>query len=743
MNAPNVPSSYVGQGIDREDGVAKVTGQAHYAAEFVVPGVSYAALVQSTVAAGRIGAINSAEVERMPGVLLVLTYQNAQALPEKGQAGAKQPPSGRALSLLQDDEIHYNGEPIAVVVAQTLEQARDAANHLRVTYTSAPAALDFERLKGGAYPPKSITGGPTDSLRGDPTTAFARAAANFDAVYTTPIEHHNAMEPHATIAQWDGPRLTLYDSTQYVAGVGKTVAKTFGIPPENVRTICFYTGGGFGSKGSVWSHVVLTAMAAQKLGRPVKLALERTQMFGPVGARPHTEQRLQLASDSNGRLAAMRHDVISNTSVMEDWTEPSAMVTRTLYACANQATSHRLVKLNLGVPTFTRAPGEASGSFALESAMDELAYQLGIDPIELRLRNYAQIDPEKEKPFSSKSLRECYVQGAQRFGWSARNPQPRSMREGHLLIGWGMASATYPTRRSAASASARLMPDGRLLVRSASQDLGTGTYTIMTQIAADAMGFPIERVVFELGDSNFPPAPVSGGSQSAASVGPAVKAATLALRRKVINAAVADSNSTLFKLDPDQVQIVDGWLQLASDASRRDNPAAVLGRLGGQPLEARSDVKPGEEQQRLAMHSFGAVFAEVRVDEALGTVQVTRLAGTYGVGKLLNAKTGRSQLMGGMVWGLSMALLERSDLDLRYGRYVNGNLAEYHVPVNADIHDIDVVVVDEQDTEVNPIGAKGIGEIGITGVAAAISNAVYHATGKRVRDLPITLDKLI
>jgi len=450
-----------------------------------------------------------------------------------------------------------------------------------------------------------------------------------------------------------------------------------------------------------------------------------------------------LASDAEGHLAAIRHEVQSHTSVLEDWVETSALVTHTLYACDNVATSHRLVKLNLGVPTFTRAPGEATGSFALEVALDELAYQLELDPIELRLRNYAQTDPDSGRPFSSKSLRECYAQGAQRFGWAARDPRPGSMRDGETLIGWGMASATYPTKRSPASASARLLPDGRLLVRSASQDLGTGTYTIMTQIAADAMGFPLESVLFELGDSRFPAAPVSGGSQSAASVGPAVQAATLALRTKLIAAAVADSRSPLFQLDPDKVDITAVRLQSRGDTNLHEAPLAVLGRLPGQTLEAVVESKPGDEQRRFAMHSFGAIFAEVRVDPALGVVRVSKLAGTYGVGRLLNAKTGHSQLMGGMVWGLSMALLERSELDLRYGRYVNGNLGEYHVPVNADVGEIDIVVLDEHDTEVNPIGAKGIGEIGITGVAAAITNAVYHATGRRVRDLPITLDKLI
>jgi len=722
--------------------MAKVTGQARYTADFAIPNLAHAVLVLSTIASGRISQIDSAKVEQMPGILLVMSFRNAPVLPEGGRAGAGAPPSGRILSLLQSDTVHYNGEPVAVVVAQTLEQARAGADQLTISYVSAPSSLDFERDKGQAYVPKAIMGGSVDSLRGDPVVASAQASDHFSAVYTTPIHHHNPMEPHATIAHWEGSCLTLYDSTQFVAGVGKTVAKAFGIPPQSVRTLCLYTGGGFGSKGSVWSHVVLAAMAAQKLDRPVKLVLDRMQMFGMVGSRPHTEQFVSLASDAEGHLAAIRHEVQSHTSVLEDWVETSALVTRTLYACDNVATSHRLVKLNLGVPTFTRAPGEATGSFALEVALDELAYQLELDPIELRLRNYAQTDPDSGRPFSSKSLRECYAQGAQRFGWAARDPRPGSMRDGETLIGWGMASATYPTKRSPASASARLLPDGRLLVRSASQDLGTGTYTIMTQIAADAMGFPLESVLFELGDSRFPAAPVSGGSQSAASVGPAVQAATLALRTKLIAAAVADSRSPLFQLDPDKVDITAGRLQSRGDTNLHEAPLAVLGRLPGQTLEAVVESKPGDEQRRFAMHSFGAIFAEVRVDPALGVVRVSKLAGTYGVGRLLNAKTGHSQLMGGMVWGLSMALLERSELDLRYGRYVNGNLGEYHVPVNADVGEIDIVVLDEHDTEVNPIGAKGIGEIGITGVAAAITNAVYHA-GRSGRKEPPLLKTMI
>jgi xanthine dehydrogenase YagR molybdenum-binding subunit len=489
--------------------------------------------------------------------------------------------------------------------------------------------------------------------------------------------------------------------------------------------------------------VVLAAMAARQVGRPVKLVLDRNQMFGPVGSRPVTEQRMVLAALADGRLAASRHDVIAYTSVIEDWTEPCALVTRMLYQCPNQETSHRLARMNLGTPTFMRAPGEATGSFALESAMDELACALGMDPLQLRLQNHAEEDPGKGLPWSSKSLRQCYALGAERFGWAGRNPQPRSMREGRKLVGWGMATATYPTNRSPAAAMARILPDGSAVVRSATQDLGTGTYTVMTQVAADALGLPPEKVRFELGDSSFPIAPVSGGSTTVASVAPAVHAAATAARLKLIGIAVADERSCLYGAHSDDVEVEDGWLRLRGQPSRRESMADIVVRHGGHPVEARADAAPGAEKQKFSMHAFGAVFVEVHVDEDLCEIRVPRVVGVYGVGKLMNRKTGYSQLMGGIVWGLGLALLEETVMDKRVGRAVNGNLAEYHVPVNADIGSIDVSVVDEDDPHVNPLGAKGIGEIGITGVAGAIANAVYHATGRRVRSLPITLDKLL
>jgi len=504
-----------------------------------------------------------------------------------------------------------------------------------------------------------------------------------------------------------------------------------------------YVGGGFGCKGSAWSHVVLAAMAARKTHRPVRLVLERTQMFGPVGYRPRTRQELALGADSAGKLMALRHDVVSPTSTFEDWSEPSAVVTRMLYACPNVSTTHRLVKLNLGTPTFTRAPGESTGSYALEAAMDELAWKLQVDPLELRLRNYADKEPESGKAWSSKALRECYRAGAERFGWSRRKATPGSLRDGEQLIGLGMATATYPANRQPANALVRIGADGSATVQCATQDIGTGTYTIVTQVAADALGLPANRIVVEIGDSQFPEAPVSGGSMTAASVTPAVQAAARQARGQLVARAIADSESPLHGLAADEIDAADGWLLSRADNSKRDAFGSVIARSGGGAIEARAQAKPGEEKDQYAMHSFGAVFAEVAVDPALGEVRVRRIVGAYSVGSVLNAKTARSQLIGGVVWGIGMALHEQTFVDPSSGRAVNANLAQYHVPVNADIADIDITFVDENDQNFNPLGARGIGEIGITGVAAAIANAVYHATGKRVRDLPITPDKLL
>ncbi len=741
-----------GQGIDRVDGKLKVCGRAPFAAEFQVPDVVHAVMVTSTVPSGRIVRMDTAQALAVPGVITVLTPMNAPRLPQGGKGGLN-PPSGRVLSLLQDDVVSYNNQPIAVAVADTLERAAQAARLVRVVYAPAEAKLDFGTARAGAYTPPRANREPADLSRGNVGEGLAAAAAKVEVIYTTPVEHHNPMEPHATIAAWNGEQLTLHDATQNVGGVKTTLAKIFGLAPENVVVIDPFVGGGFGCKGSAWSHVALAALCAKAVGRPVKLVLERPQMFGSVGNRPRTEQTLALGADAGARLTAISHATVSETSVIEDWVETSSLTARMLYACPNNTSTHRLAKLNIATPTFTRAPGEASGNFGLESAMDELAFALQIDPLELRLRNYAEQDPGKGRPWSSKSLRECYALGAERFGWRRRLPVPGAMREGPWRIGYGMATATYPANRSPADALVRLLPDGSAIVRSATHDLGTGTYTVMSQVAADAIGIPVERVRFELGDSRFPKAPGAGGSQSAASVSPAVQAAGLAMRQKLLELAIADPQSFAYRSEPAQVTVIDGWIRASGAVPPAGRPIAALSggepiatlmaRNGGNPLEATGESKPGPERDRYSMHSFGAVFAEVRVDAELGIVRVPRITAAYGVGTVLNAKTARSQMLGGVVWGMGMALFEESVRDGRDGRIVNGNLGEYHVPVNADIGSIDISFVAESDPFVNPLGVKGIGEIGITGVPAAIGNAVFNATGKRVRSLPITLDKLV
>jgi xanthine dehydrogenase YagR molybdenum-binding subunit len=552
------------------------------------------------------------------------------------------------------------------------------------------------------------------------------------------------MEPHATIAVWDSPsHLTLYDATQGVFSDRKRVAELLGFRPENVRVISPYLGGGFGSKGPVWSHVILAAMGAKQLNRPVKIEVRRPQMFGMLGFRSQTRQAVSAAAKSNGELSALRFDTTAHTSTFDEFVESASLPARMLYACPNNSTSHQLVRSDIGTPSFMRAPGEASGTVGLEIAMDELAYALKMDPIEFRLKNYADTDPEENKPWSSKSLRECYRQAAERFGWSRRRMEPRSMREGNELVGWGMATAVYPTRRSASNASARLNVDGTFSVDAGTQDLGTGTYTIMTEIAAATFGVAANKVKFRLGDTILPETPVSGGSQTAASTGSAVYLASQALREKLIQMTVSDPQSPLAGASAQDIVFENGRLFSRSTPSRGESFEALIRRSGQPHVEAVANAKPGSEKEHYSMYAFGAQFAEVRVDADLGQLKVSRMVGCFGAGRILNSKTGRSQLLGGMVWGISMALYEHAATDKRLARWVNNNLSEYHVPVNLDVGHIEALWVDEKDEHINPLGAKGIGEIGITGSTAAIVNAVFHATGKRIRELPITPDKLL
>lgn len=735
----------VGKPLDRVDGRLKVTGRALYAAEHQVPDAVSAVLVMSTIPKGRIAKVETTQAEQAPGVLAIMTPFNTPKLPSPPPGSEKNRSTSRKLNLFQDDQVLYSNQPIAVAIADTLEHATHAAELVRVQYRAEPFNVVLENGLAQAYNPEEVggAGDPADSSRGDLKSGTAQATARAQHIYITPIETHNPMEPHATVAAWEGQKLTLYDATQGVFSDRERVAGVLGLHPDDVHVVSPFLGGGFGSKGPTWSHVVLCAMAARRVNRPVRLVMRREQMFGSIGFRGRTYQTLELAAKADGTLTAVRHDTVDQTSSFDQFAESCSLQARMLYESPNVSTTHRLVRLDMGTPSFMRAPGEAPGNYALESAMDELSYELKMDPLALRLKNYTEKDPEKNKPWSSKSLRECYRQGAERFGWERRNPAVRSSRDGHWLIGQGMATACYPTRRSESSAIAKLRKDGSALVEAGTQDIGTGTYTIMTQIAADAIGMTPNQVTFRLGDTEFPETPVSGGSQTAASTGSAVKLAGQALREKLVQMAINDAASPLHNLGANDVSIDSGYFVSQSDPAKRESLAAFMARQGVSEIEAKGSAKPGEEKKDYSMYAFGAAFVEVRVDADLGEVRVNRMVGSFAAGKILNAKTARSQLIGGMVWGIGMALTEATVVDPNRGRVVNANLAEYHVPVNRDSPVIDIITVPEDDPHVNEIGAKGIGEIGITGTTAAIANAIYHATGKRIRELPITPDKLL
>jgi xanthine dehydrogenase YagR molybdenum-binding subunit len=742
MNAPSL--TIVGEPVSRVDGPAKVTGGAKYAAEFDLPNLLYAALVLSTVPAGRIARMDTSAAEQAPGVHAVISHENAPRLPY--QQFSKRPQvdaqSGDQLEVFQHKTIHFNGQPIAVVVADTPEQAVHAADQVRVEYetqegqTAFDPALGHEPSRGNEK-----AGRPGESSRGDADRALAEASVTVDATYLQPREHHNALEPHATIAVWDGDRLTLYDKTQWVDNDRKEIAHIFGLDEKQIRVISPFVGGAFGSALRTWPHVTIAALAAKMVGRPVRVELTRRQLYTSIGFRPHTEQRVALGAERDGRLVALVQEAVGQTSTYEEYAETTLDPARNTYACPNVRTRYRLVDMNTNSPCPMRGPGTATGLLALEMAMDELAVALGMDPLDLRLRNYAERDEHKDKPWSSKELRACYETAAQRFGWSRRNPEPRSMRDGHHLIGYGMATAIYPAHRSKARAEATIFANGTALVRTAASDMGPGTYTSVTQVAAQTFGLPMEAVRLEIGDTDYPYAPVHGGSITMASVGSAVEAACRAVLDDLAAVARAARHGPLAGLDRDKVSAGEGGL-VGPDGSRTSY-AEVLRTLSLDRIVGQGETAPGEETKTHSSSAFGAVFAEVRVDADLGTVRVPRIVGAYDVGRVVNPKIARSQCIGGMVQGVGMALLEQAEWDERFGRVMNGNLAEYLVPVCADIQELDVAFVPSDDRIFNPMGVKGLAEIAVCGVGAAIANAVFHATGQRVRDLPILPERLL
>lgn len=721
----------------RVDGVVKVAGMAQFGADFPLDRIAYGVLILSTIPKGRILRFDTSAAVEVPGVLKILTPANALPLPNKGVHPELK--SAPAIALLQDDLVHYNGQAIGLAVAESLESAQWAASLVEVEYQTEPAQCDFMAGLDSATSPKD-GGEAANYNRGDLAGALQRSDVIVEEIYSTPVQNHNPMEPHATIAHWNGAKLLVYEPSQWIMFVRTCMATWFGLPEGDVRVLGPYVGGGFGGKGAVWSHAPLAVMAAKILERPVKISLDRRQMYTITASRPRTLQKLTLGATRDGKLLAVRNDVKIHSSPLVELVEDAGTVTHYLYETETNATSHRMVSLNVGPTWVMRAPGEATGSYALETGMDELAYRLNLDPLVLRLKNYAEGDASNGKPYSQKLLRDCYARGAERFGWNRRNPEPRSMREGNVLLGMGMATATYPAYRAASSAIVRLRPDGRVFVGSATHEIGTGTYTVLAQIASDSLGIGIDRIEVKTGDTNLPPAIYSGGSLTVATVGSAVHAAAENVRQKVIELAVNDPQSNLYRAAPEQIVVEKGRLRRTGSYAS-ESYEEILSRHGYE-LESTIEAKPGKEIDSYSTHSFGAVFAEVAVDLDFYTVHVRRFTGVYDIGRLMNHKAGINQLSGGAIWGISMALFEGAVIDTRYGRIVNSDLSEYHLPTNADIGDMDISVLDAPDFKFNPMGARGIGEIGVTGAAAAVANAVYHATGKRVRDLPITIDKL-
>lgn len=709
--------------MSRVDGVAKVTGKAKYAAEFQVKDVAYGYIVQSAIAKGTIKSIDVSEAEKQSGVIKIYTHLNTPKTQLKSSA----------FTALQSEKILFSGQPIALVVAETFEQARFASRLIKVTYAEEKAVT--ETLKGEM---KKMPGG---RVRGNPTEAFKNAPVKITAEYTIPIEHHNPMEPHAAIAIWEGEKLTLFDKTQGVMGVRGHLAQSFGIKPENVQVISPFVGGAFGSALNPNYYPFLTAMAARDLKRPVKVNYTRRQMFTGHGYRPYTWQKVQIGADKNGKLLSIIHEAIGNTSSFEDFSENPNNFGRTLYDCPNYDTPYKLAKLDLPTPTWMRAPGIVSGAFALESAIDELAYELKIDPLEIRLINYAEKDPETGKPFSSKALREAYKQGAAKFGWEKRKFEPRSMRDGRWLVGWGLATGIWGAFQLPASVRITLRADGTAHVGSATADIGPGTYTVITMIAAEFLGIKPEKVKFELGDSNLPNAPVQGGSFTTASVGTAAHGAALAIKQKLFDLAVKDGAFSVAKAEDSD--LTDGFLVLKSDQSKKISVADLMRKNNLTEISETFTSRPSTERSQYTTQAHGAQFVEVKVDEDVGIIKVTRVVEATAVGKIMNPKTSHSQEMGGVVWGIGMALHEATEIDHRYGRMMTTDLASYHIPSNADVFEVETAFVEEEDKIVNPLGVKGMGELCQVGIPAAIANAVFHATGKRIRDLPITPDKLL
>ncbi|MGB7835655.1 MAG: xanthine dehydrogenase family protein molybdopterin-binding subunit [Xanthobacteraceae bacterium] len=733
-------SNQIGKPASRVEGRAKVTGAAKYAGEFNVPNLAHGVVVTASIAKGRIQRINAEEALAVAGVLDVLTHANRGKLASSDDKYKDEvAPDGSPFRPFYDDQVRFNGQPIALVVAEEFEIARFAASLIHVDYEQDAHVTDFEAQRqrtAGAKRPKPV------HTRGKATRAFDEAAVRVDAAYSMPVEHHNPMEPYAATAVWEGDdRITIYDKTQGPLNCRNYVANVFGMKPDKVRVLSHYVGGAFGSGLRPNYELPLAVLAARALKRPVRVTLTRQQMF-TIGYRAANVQELKLGADRNGSLASFRHDAVSMTSQFEDFQRSFVSWSSQLYRCPNSELAQRLVKLDVNTPCDMRGPGGTEGVWAIECAMDELAYAANVDPLELRLVNYSDLDQIADKPYSSKELRECYRQAAEKFGWSKRSREPRSMREGRELVGWGMASGVWEAWQLPASARASLTANGAVEIASATADIGPGTYTMMAQLAAEMLGMPLENVTAKLGDSALPNAPVEGGSFTASSVGAAIHDACRAVQKDLLGFALKTKGSPLAGAKLDDVVFADGKIRHKADAGRVVSLADAMRAGNAERIEKEASATP-KMDSAYANLAHSAVFAEVKIDEELGVIRVTRIVSAVAAGRIINPKLAGSQILGAVVGGIGMALHEETVTDQRFGRFITRNLADYHVPVNADVHAIDVIFVEETDDKINPFGIKGVGEIGIVGTAAAIANAVYHATGKRVRDLPITIDKLL
>ncbi len=736
--------------MDRVDGRQKVTGAAKYSAEYELPNMAHAVLVGSTIAKGSIKSLDTKRAENAPGVLAVLHYQNAIKVPGYAQeAHPTEPkPAGQPLQIFIDNKIHFNDQPIAVVVADTLERALYAAKLVKATYQEDKHVTDFDQNMDKAVLPTVAKRNPkhglNDYVRGK-EDAYKTESLKIESEYVMPVEFHNPMELQAIIAHWEADnKLTVYDKTQAVIGTQKAFAKDWKIPEENVKVIATYVGGAFGNGLHTWPHETAAIIAAKQVKRPVKLMLTREQMFTMVGYRPHAWQKVGMSATKDGKITAITHEATGQTSSYEEFTESTLQQTRMMYTSPNVTTRYRILPLNVSTPIWMRGPGEATGAFALESALDEMAYVLGIDPLEFRMLNHTDKDPEKNLPWSTKYLKEAMQMGAERIGWNKRKLEPRSIKNGDWLVGYGMGVGTFGANRGRAKVRATLHSDGTLVMQSATTDIGPGTGTAMVQIAAQNLGLAPEKIVFELGSSLFPPSPSQGGSATVATVGSAVHAVCQVLKKRLTTMVAGNADTSFKGATVENLTFKDGYVSLTASPTTRLSFAEILKQQNLPELEVSEESSPdGSLRGKYSMYSFSVHFAEVQVHALTGQIKVTNMVACADAGTIINSKTAGNQMIGGAVGGIGMALTEGGVMDHRFGRYVTKDFADYHVPVHADAPNITAAFVNKPDLINNPNGTKGIGEIAIIGVAPAIANAIFNATGRRIRELPITPDKLI